>query len=61
MNNYEFDRIIFQLKDLRDEKIKYIDWDDHDDIFLKDVLALSDAIYYLNLYYNMMENKNDNK
>lgn len=52
MNKNEYKNLIFQLKDLRDEKVKYIDWNDRDDIFLKDVLALNDAIYYIQKYYH---------
>lgn len=56
MNNKEYEKLIFQLKDLRDDKRKYIDWDDHDDIILQDVLALNDAIYYIQKYYHEVVN-----
>ena len=42
-----YDEMIFQLKDLKMDKEKYVDPDDPDDIVKKDVIALEIALKYL--------------
>lgn len=42
-----YNEMIFQLKDLKKDKEKYVDPDDPDDIIKKDVDALDIAINYL--------------
>lgn len=44
-----YDEMIFQLRDLKHDKEKYVDKDDPDDIIKKDVDALEMALNYLSL------------
>lgn len=44
-----YDEMIFQLKDLKKDKEKYVCEDDPDDIIKKDVDALEIALNYLTL------------
>ena len=42
-----YDEMIFQLKDLKKDKEKYVDPDDPEDIVKKDVVALEIALKYI--------------